>query len=216
MYTVIASLLLAAGPPPLSPEAWLESELRRRNGAVTEWHIREVGSPSVPREMRAETFELGSVGARTLVVVHGRDSFGRPAVAHCWYAVTGLRPGLVTTRSLNALSTIGADMVTLSSIDVLAAPCDPLNDASAAVGLRLLQSRHRGDTLCAAMLGPVPAVARGAIVSVQVVAGAVALSTEAVARNDAYIGDRVQLYRSAERSSFWGVVTAPGEARIDE
>ena len=216
MHTVIAALLLAAGPLPQAPEAWLEAELRQRNGAVTEWRIREVRPSRVPREMQVEGFELGPLGARTLVILHARDAAGRAVVVHRWYEVGGFGPGLVMTRPLDARTTIGADMVRLASIDVMAAPCAPMSDAASVVGLRLLQSRHRGDTLCASMLGPVPAVARGGTVSVQVVAGAVALRTEAVARNDAYIGDRVLLNRGPERGSFWGVVTAPGEARVDE
>jgi len=111
--------------------------------------------------------------------------------------------------------------VTLSSVDVMAQSCAPLSDSASAVGMRLLQSRHQGDALCASMLGKVPAVARGNTVVVQVKAGSVVLSTEAVARADAGVGERVLLYRSPNGSSnsggyFRGVVTGPGEVRIDE
>jgi flagella basal body P-ring formation protein FlgA len=72
------------------------------------------------------------------------------------------------------------------------------------------------------MLGTVPAVARGKTVTVQVTAGAVVLRTEAIARADASVGERVQLYRlthtatNSNSDPFWGVVTAPGEVRVDE
>jgi flagella basal body P-ring formation protein FlgA len=217
MYmAVITSLVLAGGALPEAPDAWLESELRRRHAAVTEWQIREVLPPRASHELRVEHFEVGHLGSRTLVLVHGRDSNGRPAVARRWYEVAGFGPGVVMTRPLGALTIVAPDMVTLASVDVMAQSCAPLSDRASAVGMRLLQSRHQGDALCASMLGTVPAVARGRTVIVQVTAGAVVLRTEAIARADAGVGERVPLYRSPNSGSFWGVVTAPGEVRIDE
>jgi flagella basal body P-ring formation protein FlgA len=217
MYaTLIASLLLGANPVPPAPEAWLESELRRRSPEVTEWRIHEVRPSRASQEMQVERLELGPLGARTFVILHGQDGAGRRVAVRRWYEVAGFRPGLVMARPLGARTTITADMVTLSAVDVMAVPCSPLNDPIAAVGSRLLQSRHQGDTLCASMLGPAPPVARGGTVSVQVVAGAVSLTTEAVARADGFVGDRVPMYRSPDHGLFWGVVTAPGEVRVNE
>jgi flagella basal body P-ring formation protein FlgA len=216
MYTaVLTSLALAGGSLP-APEAWLESELRGRYATVTEWQIREVLPPRSSDDLRAERFEMGPLGSRTLVLVHGRDGNGRPAVARRWYQVAGFGPGLVMTRSLGALTTVTPDMVALAPVDVMAQHCVPLGDVAFAVGMRLLQSRHQGDALCASMLGTVPAVARGKTVVVQVTAGAVVLSTEAVARADAGVGERVLLSRSTNSDPFWGIVTGPGEVRIDE
>lgn len=200
----------------VAPQTWLESELHRRYTTVTEWRIREVLPPRVSQELQVERFEVGPLGSRTLVVVHGRDSAGRPAVARRWYEVAGFGPGVVMTRPLGALTTVTQDMVTLAPVDVMAQPCAPLSDRASAVGMRLLQSRHQGDALCASMLGTVPAVARGKSVVVQVTAGAVVLCTEAIAHADAGVGQRVLLTRSTNSDPFWGVVTAPGEVRIDE
>jgi flagella basal body P-ring formation protein FlgA len=217
MYVAaITSLVLAGGSLLEAPEAWLESELRRRYTTVTEWRIREVLPPRVSHDLRVERFEVGPLGSRTLVLVYGRDSDGRPAVARRWYEVAGFGPRVVMTRPLGALTTVTPDMVALGPVDVMAQPCAPLSDRASAVGMRLLQSRHQGDTLCASMLGTVPAVARGKTVIVQVTAGAVVLRTEAIAHADAGIGERVQLYRSSNSDPFWGVVTAPDEVRIDE
>ncbi len=217
MYlAVITSLVLTGDAFLEAPEAWLESELRRRYSTVTEWRIREVLPPRVPHDLRVERVEVGHLGSRTLVLVHGRDGNGRPAVAHRWYEVAGFGPGVVVTRPLGALTTVTPDMVDLAPVDVMAQPCVPLRDGASAVGMRLLQSRHQGDALCASMLGTVPAVARGKTVVVQVTAGAVVLRAEAVARADAGVGERVALYRSPNSDPFWGVVTAPGEVRIDE
>ena len=221
MYlAVITSLVLAQGLSPVEPEAWLESELRRRHAAVKEWRIREVLPPRVSEELRIERFEVGPLGSRTLLLMHGRDSIGRPAVARRWYEVAGLGPGVVITRPSGALTIVTPEMVSLDSVDVMAQPCTPLSDPRSAVGRRLLQSRHQGDALCASMLGTVPAVERGRTVTVQVTAGAVVLRTEAIARADAGVGERVLLYRSptigSNGGSFWGVVAAPGQVRIDE
>ena len=222
MYTaVLTSLVLAAGSLPEVPEAWLESELRHRDTTVTQWQIRELLPSHASHDLRPEGFEVGPLGARTLVLVHGRDGGGRPTVERHWYAVTGFAPRVVMTRPLGALTIVTSDMVTLASVDVMAQSCAPLSDSSSAVGMRLLQLRHQGDALCASMLGKVPAVARGRTVVVQVKAGSVVLSTEAVARADAGVGERVSLYRSSNDGSnsggyFWGVVTGPGEVRIDE
>jgi flagella basal body P-ring formation protein FlgA len=166
--------------------------------------------------LRVQRFEVGPLGSRTLVLMHGRDSNGRPAIARRWYEIAGFGPGVVMTRPLSALTTVTPDMVALTPIDVMAQPCAPLSDPASAVGMRLLQSRHRGDALCASMLGTVPAVTRGETVIVQVTAGAVVLRTEAVARADAGVGERVPLNRSTNSDLFWGVVTTPGEVRIDE
>jgi flagella basal body P-ring formation protein FlgA len=149
-------------------------------------------------------------------VVHGRDTNGRPAVARRWYEVAGFGPAVVVTRMLGALTTVMPDMMAMTRVDVMAQPCTPLTASASAVGMRLLQSRHQGDALCASMLGPVPAVARGKTVMVEVTAGAVVLRTEAVARADAAVGERVSLYRTANSDPFWGVVTAPGEVRVNE
>lgn len=222
MYTaVLTSLVLAAGPVSEAPEVWLESELRRRYVTVTQWRIREVLPPRAAPDLRMERFEVGPLGSRTFVSVHGRDSNGRPAVRRHWYEVAGFALGVVMTRPLGALTIVTPDMVTLTSVDVMALSCAPLSDSASAVGMRLLQSRHQGDALCASMLGTLPAVARGNTVIVQVTAGSVVLRTEAVARADAGVGERVLLYRSPNSGSnsggsFWGVVTAPGEVRIDE
>ena len=196
MFTaVLTSLVLAAGSLPEAPEAWLESELRRRDATVTQWQIREL-LRHASHDLRPEGFEVGPFGSRMLVLVHGRDSSGRPTVERHWYEVIGFAPRVVMTRPQGALTTVTPDMVTLAPVDVMAQSCTPLSDTSSAVGMRLLQSRHQGDALCASMLGKVPAVARGKTVIVQVKAGSVVLSTEAVARADAGIGERVLLYRS--------------------
>ncbi len=220
VIAVITSLVLAGGSPLETPEAWLESELRRGHPAVKEWRIREVLPSRVSGDLRVDRFEVGRLGSRTLVLVHGQDSVGRRTVARRWYEVAGFGPGLVTTRPLGALTIVTRERVTIASVDVMAQPCAPLTDPKSAVGMRLLQSRHQGDTLCASMLGSVPAVERGRTVVVQVTAGSVVLRTEAIARADAGIGERVQLYRAPEvgskGGSFWGVVAAPGEVRIDE
>jgi flagella basal body P-ring formation protein FlgA len=221
MYAAVLTSLVLAGGSLSPPEVWLESELRRRYSTVTQWQIREVLPPRAAHELHAELFEVGPLGSRTLVSVHGRDENGRPAVARHWYEVAGFAPGVVMTRQQGALTVVTPDMVTVTSVDVMAQSCAPLGEGASAVGMRLLQSRHQGDALCASMLGPVPAVARGKTVLVQVKAGSVVLRTEAVARTDAGVGERVLLYRSStagENSggSFWGVVTAPGEVRIDE
>ncbi len=216
MYAaVLTSLVLAGGSLP-APEVWLESELRRRHTTVTQWRIREVLPPRASADLRAERFEVGPLGSRTLVLVYGQDTNGHPAVARRWYEVAGFGPGVVMTRPLSALTTVTADMVTLTAVDVMAQPCAPLSDSAFAVGMRLLQSRHQGDALCASMLGTVPAVARGKTVVVEVKAGAVVLRTEAVARADASVGERVPLYRPPHSDPFWGVVTGPGEVRVDE
>jgi len=217
MYeVVIASLALAAGASLEPPQAWLESELRRRYTTVADWRIRELFPQRGSNELQAERYEGGTLGARSLVLVHGRDGAGRPVVARRWYAVAGVGPGLVMTRPLPALTTLTSDMVNAAPIDLLAQPCAPLGDRALAVGMRLLQSRRRGDALCASMLAPVPAVARGKTVIVRVTAGAVVLRVEAVAQADAGIGDRVRLGRANNPAPFWGVVSAPGEVRIDD
>jgi len=223
MYlAALTSLVLAGGSAlePPDPDAWLESALRHCYATVTQWQIREVLPPRGSPDLQVERFELGPMGSRTLVLAYGRDRKGRPAVARRWYQVAGFAPGLVMTQPLGALTVVTPDMVTVASVDVMAQPCAPLSESVAAVGKRLLQSRHQGDALCASMLGTVPAVARGKTVAVQVRAGSVVLSTEAVARADAGIGERVPLYRlpggGSNGGSFWGVVTAPGEVRVDE
>ena len=216
MYAAILTSLVLAGSSPPAPEAWLESELHRRYATVTQWRIREVLPPRVSDGLQVERFEVGPLGSRTLVLVHGRDSNGRPAVARRWYEVAGFGPGVVMTRPLGALTTVTPDMVAPAPVDMMAQSCAPLSDPASAVGMRLLQSRHQGDALCASMLGTVPAVPRGKAVTVQVTAGAVVLRTAAIARADAGVGDRVQLYRSVNSEPFWGVVTAPGEVRVDE
>lgn len=216
MYAaILTALVLATGSPP-EPRTWLESELRHRYTAVTQWRIREVLPSHGADSVQAESFELGPLGSRTLVLVHGRDSKGRPAVARLWYEVAGFSSGVVVTRMLGALTTVTPDMLAVAPVDVMAQPCVPLSASAAAVGLRLLQARHRGDVLCASMLGSVPAVARGKTVTVEVTAGAVMLRTEAVARADAGVGERVSLSRAANSDPFWGVVTGPGEVRVNE
>lgn len=217
MYLVVmTSLVLAGGSLLETPAARLESELRRSYTTVTEWRIREVLPPRVSHDLQVERFEVGPLSSRTLVLVYGRDTAGRPAVVRHWYEVAGFGTGVVMTRPLGALTTVTPDMVALAPVDVMAQRCAPLSDRASAVGMRLLQSRHQGDALCASMLGAVPAVVRGKTVVVQVTAGAVVLRTEAVAHADAGVGERVLLYRSGNSDPFWGEVTAPGEVRVDE
>lgn len=217
MYgTLITSLMLAGGASPEAPDAWLESELRRRYETVTEWRIREVLPQHASQDLKVQRFEVGALGSRSLVVAYGRDGAGRPGVARHWYEVAGFGPGVVTTRPLAALTALTPDMVDSQPVDVMAQPCAPLTDRAVVVGMRLLQSRRRGDGLCASMVEPMPAVARGKTVEVQVTAGAVVLRAEAVALADAGVGERVLLSRPAHSDRFWGVVTGAGEVRIDE
>jgi flagella basal body P-ring formation protein FlgA len=211
---LIATVLATQGGGFPPPQVWLESRLRERYGAVREWRIRELRQQTGPDGVAIESAELGLVGARTLVIVHGHNRNGRASLEYRWYEVSGFAPAVITTRALQVRTTVSSEMLSVASVDVIAGHCEPLTDPMQAVGLRMLQSRREGETLCASMLGHVPAVERGGTVAVQVAVGRVALRTEAVARSDADIGERVQLYRAADRSYFWGTVSAPGEVQV--
>ena len=119
MYAaILTSLVLAEGSLP-TPQAWLESELRQRYTAVAQWRIREVlPTRDADSNLRVESFELGPLGSRTLVLVHGRDGNGRPAVARRWYEVAGFGPGVVMTRTVGALATVTPDMMEIGRAHV--------------------------------------------------------------------------------------------------
>jgi flagella basal body P-ring formation protein FlgA len=210
------SLLAIGNLAQPDPRAWLESQLRETHPEVTEWRIRELGPNGQISLTTVERLVCGALSARSLVVAYGRDSAGRRISERHWFEVAGMMPAVVVTRPLAARSTLDRNTLTVSTVDLLAQRCAPLHDPNAAVGLRVMVSRESGDVLCSKMLTPVPAVSLGGIVRVKVSAGRVALVTEAVARADASIGDRVPLARMPSQRAFWGIVTAPGEVRINE
>ena len=197
-----------------SPEVWLESALRDRFAQVTRWDIREVRAASVRETLTPERYELGHVGSRTLVLVHGRSAQGREILQQRWFEVSAYQPAVVTLQTLYARTELSAQMLSVMPIDLMGQSCTPLTDPAAAVGFRILEARREGEALCASMLAPVPAVQRGTTVSVTVRVGAVALVTEAVARSDARVGERLSLYRASDHTYFFGVVSAPGEVQI--
>jgi flagella basal body P-ring formation protein FlgA len=216
MVLLFAAALSVAAASSVTPEAWLERELHERYDNVTEWRIRELQPAHTGKELSVERIELGTVGARTLLIVHGRDAAGHAVTQRRWFDVSAIGLGAVLTQPLPALTPIPENAAILARIDRFAQPCGVVDDLERLRRKRLLVSRRAGEAVCDSMLGPIPDVARGATVTVEAIAGSVALQTEAVARTDAVVGQRVQLVRDPNRGIIWGVVTAPGRARVDD
>jgi flagella basal body P-ring formation protein FlgA len=186
-------------------EVALEQRLREQRPDVLRWQVRAMSEAAPVQD--AAIAGVGQIGARTAV----RFADGRVR----WYAVTAMKPVLVSAHAIERGAAFAADDAQLVERDVLALGCDPASpDASRR--WRAARRLAAGVALCARDLEAVPDVERDRPVTLNARRGAVNASRVFTAATDAHSGERVRLRDRTSGDVIIAIVTGPGVARLSE
>ena len=80
--------------------------------------------------------------------------------------------------------------------------------------MRLKRAIRAGEALCTSDVEPAPLVQRGEMVTVRAIAGAVMLTTRAVAQRDGRLGAVLPVRNMASGATFEAAVTGPAEVTV--
>ncbi len=225
--TLFAPTLFAAsgieGAPFSAAEELATASLLRaledKYANVTRWDVRPLGRSgreAMASHDRETQIRVLHVGSRSAVRLRSRDARGALSQTTLWYAVQGIRPVLLAERALAAGVPLDPADVAAAEHDVLAANCEPLDQAAPLATLRTKIAVRAGAVLCERSVEPRPPVAKGEIVTVHYSGRTVALTTNGVAQADGTLGRAVTIRNASSREAFRAVVSGPGEVTIHE
>ena len=201
------AIVLAIGTTALCAEPLaLRSALAAAYPQVQRWEVRPLGS---------EQWERADAAAQDTVVLLGARSAVRSAAGKIhWYAVRGLRPGLVASAALAASSPVTAAQTAVGEVDVLHPDCHPTLEADLLRGVRTRGVITAGAPFCAELLEAMPLVRRGEAVVVRSVSGGLALSGRGTALGDARAGQSVAVRTTYSSSVVQAVAVGPAEVVV--
>jgi flagella basal body P-ring formation protein FlgA len=198
-------------------EQALQQVLAQRHPHVATWHITALADPRQQQRLAGRSVgrvDVIRTGKRSAVHLWC-ESAPRPC-ATVWFAVSGLQAVLGSARAMRPLHpVVPADFV-IQSHDVLNLSCEPLVSHEGLVGLRTTRALAAGAVVCREFLELRPAVSRGESVEVRVAAGAVAITTRAIAQQDAALGQSVRLRRADRAAPILGTVTGAGQVSVGQ
>jgi flagella basal body P-ring formation protein FlgA len=213
MVTVLATLLaMPSGNPVVAAETLLRERLEHRYPRVVRWEVEPLARGRSASATEVVELEILTVGARSAVRVKAASR--RPTTI--WYSVRGLAPVLTAARALPARAPIDAADVIATERDVVSLPCAVLPPDAQTSGMRMRTSRAAGEPLCAEHLEPMPAVARGEIVTVQYVSERVTVARRAIAQRDGEIGQRILVRGTDGGVPFRARVSGAGEVVVHD
>jgi flagella basal body P-ring formation protein FlgA len=204
----IACLAAASFAGAADTDAALEQKLRAARPEILRWQTGPMSAAAARARREVEIVAIGPVAARTPV----RFADGHVA----WFAVSGFRPVLVSTRRIDAREAVGVQDTALADTDVVSLGCEPLVSFDATQRWRATRRLTTGAPLCANGLEPVPDVERDRPVTLSARRGAVSVSRVFIAATDAHAGERVRLRDRASGATIIAIVTGPGLARDAE
>lgn len=161
-------------------------------------------------------FEIEPVGSRPVgrvpIIVRRYQAGQIAGTERIRVDVAVRRAVVVAQRTLGRKQTIAASDVSVEIrwLDTMTA--EPLADASALVGQRIVGMVREGHVLTADDVTAPVMVKRGQMTTVRVVSGALVLKTVARALDDASSGDSIRFRNDRTREEFIARVTGPQEA----
>lgn len=163
-------------------------------------------------------FEIEPVGSRPVgrvpIIVRRYQAGQIAGTERIRVDVAVRRAVVVVQRTLGRKQTIAASDVAVEIRWLDAMTAEPLSDANALVGQRIVGMVREGHVLTADDVTAPVMVKRGQMTTVRVVSGSLALKTVARALDDASAGDSIRFRNDRTREEFIARVTGPQEATM--
>lgn len=132
--------------------------------------------------------------SNTCVWVHVVADDGKVLASQVvWFKVAIYDAVLIAKRALSLGKALHKDDFSLEMQDILQIQGTPVAKFSALQGMQLKQPLQSGDVLLQRTLQPVPDVALGQTIMLQVKQGAIALEAQGIAKQQGYIGDWIKV-----------------------
>lgn len=132
-----------------------------------------------------------------------------------WFSVQAYASILVASENLLRHQHLDSDDFYLAYKDIAGFSDKPLTSIENVAGRRLIKSLIQGDVLLESRLEKIPAVTKGAMITVQTTVGDIALETRGIAMNDADIEQRVGVQNSNKTASYFATVIKQGVVKVD-
>jgi flagella basal body P-ring formation protein FlgA len=192
--------------------------LRRAYPDVIEWTVEPlVGERQAAGLADAELFEAAviRVGKRSAVRLRPRAG-AKAGGSTVWFAVGGMQPVLTAKSTIRARAPLAPELSEHVTQDIVALACTPIKSAEALAGMRARKSIPEGAAICAKSIEPRPAVGRGDDVTVVSTAGAVAITSRAIAQQDGAIGAVLRVKSPSSGQVYSVAVTGEREVTVHE
>jgi len=175
--------------------------------------LRDIYLPQGEVTVKAKTAENNSIKSRMCVWVdiflQGKHYQSVPV----WFRVKLVRDVLVASKDLQKGDVFGANDAVLSARDVAKLGGDTVAIVSEIEGMRLKQSIASGREIVRQNLEKMPDVIRGANVKVLAKVGAISIETVAVALEDGFVGDNIDVQNRGGDEKYKALVV--GNMRVE-
>jgi flagella basal body P-ring formation protein FlgA len=196
----------------------LDAALRTARPAVAQWSTepligkRQEATLQSAQDPRAAVVHLGK---RSAVRLTWQGKRGEQSTL-VWFGVTGMQPVLTAASDLRAGMQLGAEAARQAERDVMASACTPITAPDALTGQRARRSIRAGDVICEEAIELQPAVGRGQQVTVVTTVGAVTVTAQGIAQQDAELGEKVRVKSSSSGQLYVASATGRGEVTVHE
>jgi flagella basal body P-ring formation protein FlgA len=220
----LALLLIVAFPAHAASDVWLQAaqealrgSLQTEHPTISRWVLEpKIGARQLQRlpQQTPSRVQVMRVAARSAVRIFW-DSPSR-STATVWFAVHGMRPAVIARQTAAAGSALQSGDAAVEEVDILPLSCNPLVSPDELSGMRTKVALRGGDVICKERIEPQPAVARGDEVVVVSVAGAVSVTSRALAQSDGEVGGRLKVRNPRSRDVYEARVTGKGTVSVNE
>jgi flagella basal body P-ring formation protein FlgA len=183
------------------PAGPLRDALNRRYPHAQHWKMAAEYVAQLPAQ-----YEVVRAGRRS--AVRGRDG------VTVWVDVRGVASVAVVDQPVAKRALLSLENLSWEVRDVTTTACVPVASLPDRAPCIVTRPYHAGETLCASDLRPVPVVARGQRIVVQVRVAGVSVEAEGIAQGDALAGERVSV-RAIGGELLVGVAQYPGRVVVD-
>jgi flagella basal body P-ring formation protein FlgA len=195
----------------------LTEALERKYSGVTTWQLSPRLDGGIPAQFvnnPPTSVAVLHAGPRSAVRATWSQSGAAEQSHTLWFDVQGVESVWVATHEIPAGTAVSAADVAEEVRDAVALGCTPVTTVATLLNMRTRRVVRRGQAMCREGIEPRPAVARGEAVTVRYFSARISISTQAIAQQDADIGQKLRVVNPANRDSFSAVVTGVREAAI--
>jgi flagella basal body P-ring formation protein FlgA len=196
----------------------LDHALRSAHPAVVQWSTEAlIGKRQAAMLQSAGDFHASAVhlGKRSAVRLTWQGKRGEQSTL-VWFGVSGMQSVITAASDLRMGTPLGADVARQAHSDVMAAACTPITSPDALTGKRTRRSIRAGEVICEAAIEPQPAVGRGQHVTVIATVGAVTVTAQGIAQQDAGLGERLRVKSPSSGLVYVASATGQGEVTVHE
>lgn len=202
----------------VAAEQSLKQALAQAYPQVAEWAIEPlIGKrqrANLPKTdaLQARAAHLGKRSAVRLTWVESRHR----ASTTVWFAVRGLQSVPTATSDIRVGAALTPDMAEYAERDVFVSSCATLSTPAALTSTRAKKGLRMGEAICENAVEPRPPVGRGESVVVRSVAGAVTITSKAVAQQDGALGQMLRVKNPSSGEVYSAAVSGAGEVVVHD